>query len=62
MLVEYLLEIYSIMRNQHCNFLFFKEFCVAQLLKQSTGNRKTWARIPAQSKASFLTQTDSQIL
>ena len=27
--------------------------CVAQWLEQSTGNRKTWARIPAQSKASF---------
>ena len=26
---------------------------VAQWLEQSTGNRKTWARIPAQSKASF---------
>ena len=27
--------------------------CVAQWLQQSTGNRKTWTRIPAQSKASF---------
>ena len=27
--------------------------CVAQWLEQSTGNRKTWARILAQSKASF---------
>ena len=25
---------------------------------QSTGNRKTWARIPAQSKASFFPQKD----
>ena len=29
---------------------------------QSTGNRKTWARIPAQSKASFFPQKDFQIL
>ena len=27
--------------------------CVAQWLEQLTGNRKTCARIPAQSKASF---------
>ena len=27
--------------------------CVDQWLEQSIGNRKTWARIPAQSKASF---------
>ena len=25
---------------------------------KSTGNRKTWARIPAQSKASFFPQKD----
>ena len=36
--------------------------CVAQWLEQSTGNRKTWARIPAQSKASFFPQKDFQIL
>ena len=30
--------------------------CVAQWLEQSTGNRKTRARIPAQSKASFFPQ------
>ena len=29
--------------------------------RQSTGNRKTWARIPAQSKASFFPQKDFQI-
>ena len=28
----------------------------------TTGNRKTWARIPAQSKASFFPQKDFQIL
>ena len=27
--------------------------CVAQCSEQSTGNRKNWARIPAQSEASF---------
>ena len=27
--------------------------CVAQWSEQSTDSRKTWARIPAQSKASF---------
>ena len=27
--------------------------CVAQRLDQSTGNRKTWARVPAHSKVSF---------
>ena len=27
--------------------------CVPQWLEESTGNRKTWARIPVQSKASF---------
>ena len=33
--------------------------CVAQWwLEQSTGNRKTWARITAQSKASFFPQKD----
>ena len=32
--------------------------CVAQWLEQSTGNRKTRARIPAQSKASFFPQKD----
>ena len=32
--------------------------CVAQWLEQSTDNRKTWARIPAQSKASFFPQKD----
>ena len=32
------------------------------MLEQSTGNRKTWARIPAQSKASFFPQKDFQIL
>ena len=31
-------------------------------IEQSTGNRKTWARIPAQSKASFFPQKDFQIL
>ena len=36
--------------------------CVAQWLEQSTGNRKTWARIPALSKASFFPQKDFQIL
>ena len=36
--------------------------CVSQWLEQSTGNRKTWARIPAQSKASFFPQKDFQIL
>ena len=34
--------------------------CVAQWLEQSTGNRKTWTRIPAQSKASFLPRKDFQ--
>ena len=32
--------------------------CVAQWLEQSTGNRKTWGRIPAQSIASFFPQKD----
>ena len=32
--------------------------CVAQWSEQSTGNRKTWARIPVQSKASFFPQKD----
>ena len=36
--------------------------CVAQWLEQSTGNRKTWARIPAQSKASFSTERFSNSL
>ena len=41
---------------------FMSDACVAQWLEQSTGNRKTWARIPAQSKASFFPQKDFQIL
>ena len=32
--------------------------CVAQWLEQSTGNRKTWAPIPVQSKASIFAQKD----
>ena len=32
--------------------------CVDQWSEQSTGNRKTWARIPAQSKTSFFPQKD----
>ena len=41
----------------------FKEFenLSAEWLEHSTGNRKTWARIPAQSKASFFPQKDFQI-
>ena len=35
---------------------------VAQWLEQSTGNRKTSARMPAQSKVSFFPQKDFQIL
>ena len=31
-----------------------------KILEQSTSNRKTWARIPAQSKASFFPQKDFQ--
>ena len=31
-------------------------------LEQSTGNRKTWARIPAQSKVSFSTERFSNSL
>ena len=31
---------------------------VAQWTEQSTGNQKTWARTPAQSKASFFPQKD----
>ena len=31
-------------------------------LEQSTGNRKTWARIPAQSKAPFFPQKDFKFL
>ena len=38
------------------------EASVAQWLDQSTGNRKTWARIPAQSKASFFPQKDFKFL
>ena len=36
--------------------------CVAQWLEQSTGNRKTRARIAAQSKAAFIQQKDFQTL
>ena len=36
--------------------------CVTQWLEQSTGNRKTWARIPAQSKASLFPQKDFKFL
>ena len=36
--------------------------CVAQWLEQLTGNRKTRARIPAQSKASFFPQKDFKFL
>ena len=31
---------------------------ISEIVTFLTGNRKTWARIPAQSKASFLTQKD----
>ena len=36
--------------------------CVAQWLEQSTSNRNTWVRIPAQSKASFFPQKDFKFL
>ena len=40
----------------------FIDACVAQWLEQSTGNRKTWARVPAQSKTSFFPQKDFKFL
>ena len=42
-------------------FAEMSDACVAQWSDQSSGNRKTWARIPAQSKVSFFPQKDIQI-
>ena len=45
-----------------CRSTALSDACVAQWLEQSTGNRKTWARIPVQSKSSFFLQKYFQIL
>ena len=47
---------------QHFYKIFFRVGYVVDKILNSTGNRKTWARIPAQSKASFFPQKDFQIL
>ena len=55
------MNILKMIQVKKCKFKKWNA-CVAQWSEQSTGNRKTWARIPAQSKASFFPQKDFQIL
>ena len=52
------------MKNKYTfilNLIHFQSKYI-KINKNSTDNRKTWARIPAQSKASFFPQKDFQIL
>ena len=57
---------YTLKLFMKCNIIFSPNFIIITCKKchrnfiSSTGNRKTWARIPAQSKASFFPQKDFQ--